>query len=304
MSRSRSAACSRRRAWRRWRSGWTSSEAARAPLVGVAAAGRDPAVLCAAAAVVPGAAGRARAATYVIPLAVRLTGALDRGGAGSGAGRPGRAAREPAHGVPGHGSACRGSRSCEPAAARPRAGGRSASTRPSLAAALTPRRPGAASICRGELPLRAHLFELGDERARAAAGAASHRRRRLVAGAAGARPGGVYAARCRGERAGACRRCRCSMPTTRCGSRRCWARRAIRTARWRGSWRSGRRRSQGLPEQIELPADRPRPAVPSHRGGSVALTLGAELHRALVGAGAGQRGEPVHGAAGRRLRRC
>ena len=28
-----------------------------------------------------------------------------------------------------------------------------------------------------------------------------------------------------------------------------------------------------LPEQIELPGDRPRPAVPSHRGGSVALAL-------------------------------
>ena len=37
----------------------------------------------------------------------------------------------------------------------------------------------------------------------------------------------AYAARCRGRRP-TCRRCRCSMPTTRCGSTRCWARRAIR----------------------------------------------------------------------------
>ena len=45
-----------------------------------------------------------------------------------------------------------------------------------------------------------------------------------------------------------------------------------------------------LPDQIDLPADRPRPAVSSHRGGSVALALSAELHRGLVvlsrGAGA------------------
>src|SRR5204862_5053519 len=38
----------------------------------------------------------------------------------------------------------------------------------------------------------------------------------------------------------------------------------------------------GLPEQIELPADRARPSVASHRGGSVGLSLGAELHAGLV----------------------
>ena len=47
--------------------------------------------------------------------------------------------------------------------------------------------------------------------------------------------------------AGACRRCRCSTPTTRCGSMRCWARRAIRRARSRASSRSGRRRSRIFP---------------------------------------------------------
>jgi hypothetical protein len=45
-----------------------------------------------------------------------------------------------------------------------------------------------------------------------------------------------------------------------------------------------------LPDQIELPADRPRPAVASHRGGAVALVIDADLHRGLValarGAGA------------------
>src|SRR5581483_10101575 len=38
----------------------------------------------------------------------------------------------------------------------------------------------------------------------------------------------------------------------------------------------------GLAEQLDLPADRPRPAVASHRGGLVELSLGADLHRALL----------------------
>ena len=39
---------------------------------------------------------------------------------------------------------------------------------------------------------------------------------------------------------------------------------------------------KGLPDQIDLPSDRPRPAVSSYRGGSVALALSAELHRGLL----------------------
>ncbi|HZC79345.1 MAG TPA: AMP-binding protein, partial [Ktedonobacterales bacterium] len=39
---------------------------------------------------------------------------------------------------------------------------------------------------------------------------------------------------------------------------------------------------QGLPEQIDLPSDRPRPAVASHRGGSVGLCLDAGLHAGLL----------------------
>ncbi|WP_435602549.1 amino acid adenylation domain-containing protein [Streptomyces sp. bgisy130] len=38
----------------------------------------------------------------------------------------------------------------------------------------------------------------------------------------------------------------------------------------------------GAPELIELPLDRPRPAVASHHGGSVQLELDPELHRQLV----------------------
>ncbi|MGW2478180.1 amino acid adenylation domain-containing protein, partial [Streptomyces sp. NPDC001665] len=41
------------------------------------------------------------------------------------------------------------------------------------------------------------------------------------------------------------------------------------------------RQLTGLPELIELPTDRPRPAVASHRGGSVRAGLDAELHRGL-----------------------
>ena len=44
-------------------------------------------------------------------------------------------------------------------------------------------------------------------------------------------------------------------------------------------------RLRDLPEQIELPADRARPAVASHRGGSVPLHLGAALHGRLLALG-------------------
>ncbi|MFD7660675.1 condensation domain-containing protein, partial [Actinosynnema sp. NPDC059797] len=38
----------------------------------------------------------------------------------------------------------------------------------------------------------------------------------------------------------------------------------------------------GLPEQLELPADRPRPAHPDHRGGAVAFTVPADVHAGLA----------------------
>ncbi|MFD8912686.1 non-ribosomal peptide synthase/polyketide synthase [Streptomyces sp. NPDC059575] len=41
------------------------------------------------------------------------------------------------------------------------------------------------------------------------------------------------------------------------------------------------RQLAGLPEQLQLPGDRPRPAVASHRGGFVRAGLDAELHRGL-----------------------
>ncbi|MEU3562573.1 amino acid adenylation domain-containing protein [Kitasatospora sp. NPDC006786] len=39
----------------------------------------------------------------------------------------------------------------------------------------------------------------------------------------------------------------------------------------------------GLPDQLELPLDRPRPAVAGHRGATVPFALGAEAHSALAG---------------------
>src|SRR5262249_47420971 len=37
----------------------------------------------------------------------------------------------------------------------------------------------------------------------------------------------------------------------------------------------------GLPEQLDLPTDRPRPSVASYRGGTVEVTIDAGLHGAL-----------------------
>ncbi|WP_084520436.1 non-ribosomal peptide synthetase [Nocardia mexicana] len=53
------------------------------------------------------------------------------------------------------------------------------------------------------------------------------------------------------------------------------SRAATQLAYWRGVL-------DGLPECLELPSDRPRPAVASHRGASVAARVDAELHGALV----------------------
>jgi amino acid adenylation domain-containing protein/non-ribosomal peptide synthase protein (TIGR01720 family) len=44
-------------------------------------------------------------------------------------------------------------------------------------------------------------------------------------------------------------------------------------------WRSA---LSGLPEELRLPADRPRPAVASHRGAAVPFAIGRELHEDLV----------------------
>ncbi|WP_415793566.1 hypothetical protein, partial [Bordetella tumulicola] len=43
-----------------------------------------------------------------------------------------------------------------------------------------------------------------------------------------------------------------------------------------GYWKD---RLSGLPDQLDLPYDRARPAVASHRGETLALSLDADLHR-------------------------
>ncbi|MCJ0890810.1 non-ribosomal peptide synthetase [Rhodococcus sp. ARC_M5] len=42
---------------------------------------------------------------------------------------------------------------------------------------------------------------------------------------------------------------------------------------------------EGIPEQLDLPTDRPRPAVPSERGGLHAFDIGAHTHRSIVALG-------------------
>ncbi|MGW5714880.1 non-ribosomal peptide synthase/polyketide synthase [Amycolatopsis sp. NPDC003865] len=51
---------------------------------------------------------------------------------------------------------------------------------------------------------------------------------------------------------------------------------AVQLAFWRDTL-------AGAPEELVLPADRVRPAVASHRGGSVEFALGADVHAALAG---------------------
>ena len=90
---------------------------------------------------------------------------------------------------------------------------------------------------------------------------APHRQRRLEHGRALPRA----VARCtrppRGAASRRCRSCRCSTRTTRCGSASSWRARC-----WSGSSAYWKERLAGAPALLELPTDRPRPPVQSHRG--------------------------------------
>ena len=78
------------------------------------------------------------------------------------------------------------------------------------------------------------------------------------------------------------RRCRCNTPTTRCGSVRCWARRAMAAARWRGSLRTGPRRCRSCRIRSSC-----RPTGRGLRCRAIAAAASrwscrAELHRGLL----------------------
>ena len=145
------------------------------------------------------------------------------------------------------------------------AAGRVGRRRPSCTAAIGGARRHAFDLA-AELPIRAWLFQVGPRRARAGAGRAPHRRRRLVDGAAG--PGPVD---------------RPTRPGSR-GAAPSWAPLPVQYAdyalwqrellgdeddpdsllsRQLGYWREA---LAGAPEELALPADRPRPASASHRG--------------------------------------
>ena len=55
----------------------------------------------------------------------------------------------------------------------------------------------------------------------------------------------------------------------------------------------------GMPAELALPADRPRPPVPSHRGITVPLQVPAPVHAGLAGAGPSAGRDDVHGDPGR-----
>ena len=129
----------------------------------------------------------------------------------------------------------------------------------------------------------------------------------------------AYAARRAGRRARAGRRCPCSTPTTRCGSASCSATRTTRTASLARQLAYWREALAGLPEELALPADRPRPAggqlprrhaspfavdagparrpasrSPASTGASLFMVLQAALAALLTRLGAGDRHPDRH----------
>ena len=117
-----------------------------------------------------------------------------------------------------------------------------------------------------------------------------HRRRRLVGGRAGPRDHGALR---RGRRRPAPRRCRS------------WPIQYADFAVWQRGWLQGaelerqlaywRQALAGAPATLDLPADRPRPAVRSEAGARVRVAFAAALREELAPLRPPARGDPVHG---------
>ena len=198
-------------------------------------------------------------------------GALDRRGAGGGAGRRGGAAREPAHDLPGHAG---GSAPADPgalggaAAAGGECGERGGACRGAGGGG------GAGFDLASEPPLRAHLFALGESEhvlllvlhhiASDGWSLAPLVRDLSVA----------YGARCAGAAP--------DLPAlpVQYADYTLWQQEVLgreddaesAIARQLAFWSET---LTGLPDQIDLPSDRPRPAVASYRGDSVAVHIDA-----------------------------
>ena len=227
---------------------------------GRGAAGGDPVVVRAEPAVVPRSIARP------------LTGLQHRGGVATGrtprcrgvgcrAGRCGDPAREPAHPV---------RRARRDTASRwcCRSSGSSWIGRSSMPGVGQAERlndaVGAAALhtfdLSTDIPLRATLFRVADDRACAGGRGAPHRRRRLVDHAAGPRSGCGVCQPQRRAGPGSGSICRCSMSITRCGSVHNSVNSTTPTARSPPSWPTGRRRWPACPSGCSC-----RPIGPTRR---------------------------------------
>ena len=258
------------------------------------AASRDTAVVCAAAAVVPASPGGTERHLQH-PHGGAAYRSARSGSPGGGAGRCGGPPREPAHDLPRHARGAAASRYCRVCARRAALGRASERSGPCCRHSM--RRRGRGFDLASEPPLRAHLFVLGER---------EHVLLLLLHHIAGDgwslaplwRDVAVaYGARLEGKAPSFA-----PLPV-QYADYTLWQHQVLGSesdphsamARQLSFWSET---LKDLPDQIELPTDRPRPAVSSYRGGHVPLHIDAELHRALLSALPRQPGEPVHGAAG------